>query len=305
LIALAAVVAVFTAIGLGAERRFGDRADRLGQRLMSFLLWVAMPMVAFFNVASLELSVPVGAGLGFALLAHLASFGAAYAIGTWLLRLARPSVGSLMLVSGLSNSGFLGLPFVSALFGFDQLPLAVVYDVVVSLTLLVTVGFSVGAAFGTVGERPRDRVLSFFTRNPVLYASVAGLLAPAVLAPDWAVDASRVLVLASVPIGFFAVGVVLSAEARTAGTEFPPPITRPVAAAVLLKLAVPPAVLFALSSTLVEVPGTYLSQAAMAAGIHTLVVSSTYGLDRALTAAAIAWSTVLVLVVGLVASFLV
>jgi len=305
LIALAAVVTVFTAIGLGAERRFGDRADRLGQRLMSFLLWVAMPVVAFFNVASLELSVPVGAGLGFALLAHLASFGAAYAIGTWLLRLARPSVGSLMLVSGLSNSGFLGLPFVSALFGFDQLPLAVVYDVVVSLTLLVTVGFSVGAAFGTVGERPRDRVLSFFTRNPVLYASVAGLLAPAVLAPDWAVDASRVLVLASVPIGFFAVGVVLSAEARTAGTEFPPPITRPVAAAVLLKLAVPPAVLFALSSTLVEVPGTYLSQAAMAAGIHTLVVSSTYGLDRALTAAAIAWSTVLVLVVGLVASFLV
>jgi len=305
LIALAAVVAVFTAIGLGAERRFGDRADRLGQRLMSFLLWVVLPVVAFFNVASLELSVPVGAGLGFALLAHLASFGAAYAIGTWLLRLARPSVGSLMLVSGLSNSGFLGLPFVSALFGFDQLPLAVVYDVVVSLTLLVTVGFSVGAAFGTVGERPRDRVLSFFTRNPVLYASVAGLLAPAVLAPDWAVDASRVLVLASVPIGFFAVGVVLSAEARTAGTEFPPPITRPVAAAVLLKLAVPPAVLFALSSTLVEVPGTYLSQAAMAAGIHTLVVSSTYGLDRALTAAAIAWSTVLVLVVGLVASFLV
>ncbi|MGI8674458.1 MAG: AEC family transporter [Thermoleophilaceae bacterium] len=305
MIALAAVVALFTAVGLGAERRFGDRADRLGQRLISFLLWVAMPVVAFFNVASLELSVPVGAGLGFALLAHLASFGAAYAIGTWLLRLARPSVGSLMLVSGLSNSGFLGLPFVSALFGFEQLPLAVVYDVVVSLTLLVTVGFSVGAAFGTVGERPRDRVLSFFTRNPVLYASVAGLLAPAVLAPDWAVDASRVLVLASVPIGFFAVGVVLSAEARTAGTEFPPPITRPVAAAVLLKLAVPPAVLFALSSTLVEVPGTYLSQAAMAAGIHTLVVSSTYGLDRALTAAAIAWSTVLVLVVGLVASFLV
>ncbi|MGI8673799.1 MAG: AEC family transporter, partial [Thermoleophilaceae bacterium] len=297
MIALAAVVAVFTAIGLGAERRFGDRADRLGQRLMSFLLWVVLPVVAFFNIASLELSVPVGAGIGFAFLAHLTSFGLAYAVGTRVLRLERPAVGSLMLVAGLSNSGFLGLPFVTALFGFDQLPLAVVYDVV-SLTLLVTVGFSIGAAFGTVGERPRDRVLSFFARNPALYASVAGLLAPAVLAPDWAVDASRVLVLATVPIGFFAVGVVLSAEARTAGTGFPPPITRPVAAAVLLKLAVPPAVLFALSATLVEVPGTYLSQAAMAAGIQTLVVSSTYGLDRALTAAAIAWSTVLVLAVG-------
>ena len=305
MIALAAVVAVFTAIGLGAERRFGDRADRLGQRLMSFLLWVVLPVVAFFNIASLELSVPVGAGIGFAFLAHLTSFGLAYALGTWVLRLERPAVGSLMLVAGLSNSGFLGLPFVTALFGFGQLPLAVVYDVVVSLTLLVTVGFSIGAAFGTVGERPRDRVLSFFARNPALYASVAGLLAPAVLAPDWAVDASRVLVLATVPIGFFAVGVVLSAEARIAGTGFPPPITRPVAAGVLLKLAVPPAVLFALSATLVEVPGTYLSQAAMAAGIQTLVVSSTYGLDRALTAAAIAWSTVLVLAVGLVASFLV
>ena len=39
--------------------------------------------------------------------------------------------------------------------------------------------FAVGAAFGTkAGEGVGDRVRFFFTRNPLLYAAVAGLLAP-------------------------------------------------------------------------------------------------------------------------------
>jgi predicted permease len=118
------------------------------------------------------------------------------------------------------------------------------------------------------------------------------------------VDASRVLVLASVPIGFFAVGVVLAAEAARDRFGFPPPLTAPVAVAVALKLVLPPAILLGLSTALVTVPTAYVSQSAMAAGIQTLVVATTYGLDRALSAAAIAWSTAVVVSVGLGAALL-
>jgi predicted permease len=168
----------------------------------------------------------------------------------------------------------------------------------------VTVGFSVGAAFGTVGQRPSERLAAFFLRNPPLWAALLGLLAPAALAPDWAVHASRVLVVAILPIGFFAVGVTIAAAAEEGAAKFPPPLTRDVVAAVVLKLTVPPLVVLALSSLLIDVPTAYVTQAAMAAGLNNLVVAHSYGLDRRLTAAAIAWSTAIVGVVGFVVALL-
>ena len=55
---------------------------------------------------------------------------------------------------------------------------------------------------------------AFLTRNPALYALVAGLLAPDALAPSWAVDASNVLVVAMAPLGFFALGVYATRRGR-------------------------------------------------------------------------------------------
>jgi len=174
----------------------------------------------------------------------------------------------------------------------------------VSSLALVTIAFSVGAAFGTRGERPRERVRAFFTRNPTLWATMAGLLAPGVLAPDWALDASRVLVLAILPLGFFAVGVTLAAEAAREGSRFPPRLSRQVGWAVGLRLLLAPLVVAGLSQALVDVPDSYLTQAGMACALNSMVVANEYGLDRALCAAAILWSTVLVVAAGLVAVLL-
>jgi len=301
-IPLAAVIAAATGVGLGAERRFGERAQSVATRLMTLLLWLVLPIVAFFNIAALQFSVRVWAGVAFGYVALAVVLLLAFAVGTYVLRLERPGVGALMLAAGFANTGFLGLPFVAALLGLREVPNAVAYDALVSALSLVSVGFSIGAAFGTLGEGVRARVRSFFVRNPPLYATVAGFLAPDVLAPDWAVGGSQLLVLATVPAGFFAVGVTLARERR--GFDRPAPPARAVAAAVVLKVGVAPAVVLALSLLVIDVPGTYLSQAAMASGINILVVANAYGLDRGLIAAAIAWSTALVLGVGVAASLL-
>jgi predicted permease len=112
------------------------------------------------------------------------------------------------------------------------------------------------------------------------------------------------VVIAILPIGFFAVGVTLAAEAESGRAKFPPPLTAPVAVAVLLKLLLPVAILFGLSTAFIEVPHAYLTQAAMAAGINNLVVAHEYGLDRRLAAAAIAWTTAIVVSVGVVVALL-
>ena len=304
MIPIAAVIAAATAIGVGAERRFTDGAERVARRLMTLVLWVVLPIAAFFNLAALEFTAGIGIGLLFAYAAVAVTLGVAYAAGRWALRLPRPAIGALMCVAVFGNTGYMGLPFNAALFGFDQVGTAVVYDVLVSSTLLVTVGFSLGAAFGTIAQGSRDRVKVFFTRNPPLWATVAGLLAPAVLAPEWAVDASRILVFAILPIGFFAVGVTLAREAEEGAAKFPPPLSRPVVAGIALKLALVPGVLIGLSALLADVPDTYPVQAAMATGINTILIADEYGLDRGLTAAVIAWTTAIVVAVGLAVALL-
>jgi predicted permease len=299
-IPIAAVIGAATAIGVGAEHRWSDAADQLARRLMTLVLWIALPIAAFFNLAALRFDASVGFGLVFAYAAVAVTLGAAYGIGTWVLRLPRPGVGALMCVAVFGNTGYLGLPFNAALFGFDYLGTAVVYDVLVSSTLLVTVGFSIGAGFGTIASRRRDRVKVFFTRNPPLWATVAGLLAPEALAPEVLVDASRLLVFAILPIGFFAVGVTLAREADEGAAKFPPPLSAPIVTGIALKLALVPGVLLGLSALIADVPDTYPVQAAMATGINTILIADEYGLDRGLTAAVIAWTTAIVVFVGLV-----
>ena len=90
------------------------------------------------------------------------------------------------------NTGYLGYPLTVALLGRDELPNAVLYDVLVTGPCLLLGAFAVGAAFGTkAGETPRERVCAFFTRNPPLYAAIAGLLAPDALAPGRRWSTSR------------------------------------------------------------------------------------------------------------------
>ena len=302
MIPLAAVIGAATAAGVVADRSRLP-AERLAHRLMDALLWVLLPVVAFFNMAALDLTVRVGAGIGFAYVALLAVLGLAWVIGAKVLGLAPAGTGALMVAAALANTGYLGLPLNAALLGFDALPQAVAYDVLVSGLALVTVGFSVGAAFGESEARPRERLCAFFARNPALWASAAGLLAPDWLAPAWTVDATRVLVLAAVPLGFFAVGVALAGEAATGASRLPRAETA-VASAVALKLLLPPAIVLALSTLVIDVPAPYLLQAAMPTGVNTLVICHAYGLDRRVAAGAIAWTTAIVVCVGVVAALL-
>ena len=69
----------------------------------------------------------------------------------------------------------------------------------------------------------------------------------------------------------------------------------------MLRMAVVPGVLLALSAPLIHLPGPYLLLAAMPCGINSLLVAHIYGLDLRITAQAITWSTAIA-VVGALAS---
>jgi len=161
--------------------------------------------------------------------------------------------------------------------------------------------FGIAAAFGDkAGEGLRGRVKTFLTRNPPLYAAILGLLAPGALAPDALVDASQVLAVAVLPIGFFAVGATLAEGAEHGELPFPPPFPRPVALAVVSRLALAPAILMLLAAPLIDLPSAYRLMSAMPTGLNAMIVSHAYGLDSRTVAEAITWSTAIVVAGALI-----
>jgi predicted permease len=300
--AIAATIAAALAAGAGAERRFGDGARRAARLVLATMLYVLVPFIAFFNIARLHVDANVGGGIGLGYVALAVTGGLAYLIAARGLSLGRPATGSLMCSVIQGNTGYLGLPLAVALLGAHRLGEAVAYDSLVQAPTLLVAGFGVGAAFGTrAGEGARARLRSFVVRNPPLLAVVLGLLAPRSLSPDVLVHASRVLVIALLPLGFFAVGVSLAGDTEAGRIRFPPPFTRAIAVALGLRLLLAPALLALLALPLIDLPSPYLLLAAMPCGINGLVIAHAYGLDLGLSAGAIAWSTAVVVAAGLVA----
>jgi len=296
IVALAVLVAA--AVGVAGERR-SAHAPAIARRILQLMLYVLVPFVSFVNIAHLDVTVAAGTGLGFAYVA-LGLAGAAAGYAGRRMQLSRPEIGALICSVILVNTGYLGLPMTVALIGPRQLGTAIAYDQLVSGPMLFIAGFGIGAAFGTrAGEGARARTRAFFARNPPLLAVVAGLVAPASLAPSALVHASHVVVAALLGLGFFVVGVNLSAERREDGAPLLEPPDRRVLVAVALRLLVAPLLLGAVSLTIVKLPSTYLLQAAMPSAINSLLVGHAYGLDQRMIATAIVWSTFATLTIGL------
>ena len=301
LLTIAAIVVSGTA-GVAAERRWPASAVGWARSALVLSLYTLIPFVVFFNLARTDINTDEAGGLVIGWIAILLAAGLAWLVGSRLLRLDGPATGSLITATLIPNSGYLGYPLVASLLGFGALGEAVVYDIVVPAPSLLLLGFATGAAFGTkVGERLRDRVIAFFTRNPPLYAAIAGLLAPDSLAPDVLVDISRGFVIALLPIGFFAVGAVLAEEVEEQRVELGSPLDPPVGASIVLRLVLAPGLLLVLSLPFIDLPGPYLLLAAMPCGINTLLVAHVYGLDSKLAAQAVAWTTAIAVVVALIA----
>lgn len=287
-------------VGVWSEKRYPRDAVALARRLLLVMLYGLVPPVIFFNLAAASISVDNAVGIGIALV-NMALVGiAVWFVAARLLRLSRPQTGAVICAAIVANTTYLGYPLTVALLGRDHLPTGVLFDVLVGGPTLMFGAFGVGTAFGTrAGEGMRERARAFFTRNPPLYAAVLGLLAPKALAPTILVDASQILAVAILPLGFFAVGATLAEGAEQGELPLPPPLTAPVALATTGRLALAPALLMLLAAPLIDLPSAYRLMSAMPTGINALVVSHAYGLDNRIVAETITWSTALVILAAL------
>jgi malate permease and related proteins len=294
-----------TGAGVWAERRRPQAAGTAARQILLAMLYFLLPPVIFFNLAAAHIDLEHGVGLVLGLVAS--TLGALFA--WWMasrgLGLSRPQTGAVVCTVLSVNTGYLGYPLTVALLGRDELSTAVLYDVLVTGPCLLLGAFAVGAAFGTkAGETPRQRLRAFLTRNPPLYAAIAGLLAPGALAPQVLVDLSQALLVAILPLGFFAVGATLAENAKHGELPIPPPLTRPVALTTATRLLIVPALLMAIAAPLIDLPPAYRLLSAMPSGVSSMVVAHAYGLDMEITAEAVTWTTAIVVVASLLGALL-
>jgi predicted permease len=291
-------IAAATAAGVGAERRYGTRAGAAARRILRVMLYGLLPPVIFVNIAHLQLTGDAGAGVGLGILALALTGAIAYAVSRRWLGLSRATTGSVVNASIHGNTGYLGFPVVVAVLGPEHLGEAILYDTLVQGPVFFLGCFGVATALGTAaGAGVGERAKAFLLRNPPLYAVLAGLVAPAALAPDALVDASRVLVYALLPLGFLAVGMTLAEEHRSRAAEAEP-VAPAAALAVAMRLLVAPLVLLAVAAPFIDVPAAYLVLAATPVGLSSVVLAHEFGLHLRLSAAAIAGTTALALPVA-------
>jgi predicted permease len=295
-LAIIVTVIVATAVGVLLERRANAAAQTARLLVLRTMLWLLVPFVAYVNVARADLALDATIALGIALAAVIVAGTAMWRLGHGPLRLRDASAGAAIVCTIQANTGYFGLPLCAVLFTRAELAQAVVYDALVSLPLFVLGSFSVGARLGHAGAAGlRAQLTTGLLRNPVLAAVLAGLLVPDAWAPAVLESPSHLAVLALLPLGFFVVGVTLADEAQDGMLRIPPPLTPPVAAVAVLRMAFVPAVLLVAGLTLIDVPAPFYLLAAMPVGVNTVLVGHATGLDLQLTASAIAWTTTIAL----------
>lgn len=284
------------AAGVYGEHRWPEKAGAGSRRGLLLILYFVLPPVVFFNLVHVELSFGGGAGIAAGMLTAVCVGLLAWFLSVPVLKLSRPVAGAVIVSSILANTSYLGYPLIYTLMGGDALTDAVLFDVVVSYLTLMIGAFGVGAAFGTkAGEGFRQRLKSFFFKNPLLVATVLALLAPASFAPEIAVDISRILVLIPLVVGFFAVGAILTEEVRDGVMKVPPRPHKPLGAVIACRLVASPVLLLLFTLPFSGVPSSYYVLAAMPTGLNSMIVGHAYGLDLRTAAESIVYTTAIFL----------
>lgn len=218
-------------------RKTGRFPDSTPMALNGFVIHVSLPALTLLHVHALELD----RSLALTALMPWLFFGAAwgfYRLVGRALALPRRTVGALILVTGLGNTSFVGLPMIEAWYGKEWLGVGVVADQLGSFIALSTLGLLTAAAYSSGTTSPREiarRVLLF----PPFQALVLAVLLRPVAYPDAMVSVLQRLGDTIAPLALASVGFQLR-------FRLAPGVLPPLALGLAFKLLLGPALVYLL-----------------------------------------------------------
>jgi malate permease and related proteins len=151
--------------------------------LNGFIIYVSLPALALLHIHRLhpDSSLVYTAGMAWCL------FGAGFLFFRTIGRLAGLStgtIGALILVGGLGNTSFVGLPMIEAYYGKEFLGIGLIADQLGSFLVLSTLGIIVATLYSSGDISPR-RMLRKVLVFPPFQALLLALLLIPVPFPEW------------------------------------------------------------------------------------------------------------------------
>ena len=285
-----ALLAVAFLVGM-LLRKTGRFPDSTPIALNGFVIHVSLPALTLLHVHRLQLDRSLVLTALMPWLFFFAAWGF-YRLAGRALSLPARTVGALILVTGLGNTSFVGLPMIEAWFGKEWIGVGVVADQLGSFLALSTAGILTATAYSSGRATPRElarRILLF----PPFQALVLALLLRPVTYPDAMVSVLQKLGDTLTPLALASVGFQLRLKVAHG-------VLRPLSLGLLFKLLLGPAVIYGLYVLLLgatgRVIGVTVFEAAMAPMITAGIIAIDHDLDPPLVT--------LLLGVGIPLSFL-
>ncbi len=251
-----------------------------------------IPALAFGLMASAPsdrsfISIPLTGAL--VVLASIAAGFAAYRLLPWFKDIPRPAVGIMIISAAFGNVMYLGLPVITEMLGEQYGYVAVLYDLLASTPILLTIGVFIAARYGSGKAVSIGASLKRVFLLPPLWGAAAGIAVrfAGVAVPQPVQDAVGLMGRAVVPIMIFTVGLALDFhDVKRLLIAVP---------ALAIKLVLAPALAWWIGSRLGMTAGVLKAttiEGAMPVMVLSLVIADEFELDVPLAAACITVSTV-------------
>ncbi|HEX3182297.1 MAG TPA: AEC family transporter [Beijerinckiaceae bacterium] len=287
---LNAAVPIFALILTGFLcARFGGFDRSATDNLNRFAVYLALPALMFLAMS--KITPDQIRQFGFAL-TFAGGIAVTFAIGFGLSRLRGRAVANSSiegLDAGYSNVGFMGIPLCLLVFGQASVPAAIIATLFTAciLFLFAIVLIEVDVHKGASLVRTVGKVCLSLVRNPLLIAPIAGLLVglSGIILPAPLERFASLLGGAASPCALVCIGLFLAQERVVSGDA------TSIAALVLLKLLVQPAVTGLFAFYVFEVPSLWARSAvllsALPIGSGPFTIAKLYGLEAGVTSGAI------------------
>ena len=251
-----------------------------------------IPALAFGLMASAPvdrslISIPLTGAV--VVLASIAAGFAAYRLLPWFRDIPRPAVGVMMISAAFGNVMYLGLPVITEMLGAQYGYVAVLYDLLASTPILLTIGVFIAARYGSGKAVSVGASLKRVFLLPPLWGVAAGIAVrlAGVTTPQPVLDAVGLMGRAVVPIMIFTVGLALDfRDVKRLAIAVP---------ALAIKLVLAPALAWWIGSRLgmsADALKATTIEGAMPVMVLSLVIADEFDLDVPLAAACITVSTV-------------
>ena len=215
-------------------RRTGRFPENTPTALNSFIIHVSLPAVALLHIHNLrlDLSLLYTAAMAWLLFGAGALF---FRQAGRLFGLSRDTVGALMLVGGLGNTSFVGLPMIDAFYGKEYLGIGLIADQLGSFLVLSTLGILTATIHSSGAVSPRQIARKILLFPPFQALVLALLLKPVPFHP-WAVTVLQRLGDTLTPLALASVGFQLQLSHLRGELQ-------PLSLGLLYKLALGPALI--------------------------------------------------------------